>query len=183
VVASRVWSFNRRSRGTNLFTPHKALCIIKTLEHLLSSTSISSSKMLPVILPPGVRQGDIVVSTRVRVRVSQLSRIVIVIFTSRLDSFSYHPSSTRTVLNHRTVSLTLREDAALPTTLSGNPRDHSLAHARARKRTQPCPPSTTSNHKRHQRPAHLKTPRPNPSQALPRAEPRLLQRLELRTSR
>jgi hypothetical protein len=97
MVASRVWSFNRRSRGTDLFTPHKALCIIKTLEHLLSSTSISSSKMLPVILPLGVRQGEIVVPTRVRVGVSQLSlRIVIAIFTigPRLDSF-HHPSSTR----------------------------------------------------------------------------------------
>jgi hypothetical protein len=145
---------------------------------------LASSVIQSPVVPPGVRPEDIVVSTSVRVGVSRLSlRIVIAIFTSRLDSFSHYPSSTRTVLNHRTVSRTLREDAALPTTLSGNPRDHSPAHARARKRTQPCPPSTTSNHKRHQRPAHLKTPRPNPSQALPRAEPRLLQWLELRTSR
>jgi hypothetical protein len=150
-----------------------------SLEHVYSL-----GQTVPLIPPPGVRQEDIVVSTSVRVGVSRLSlRIVIAIFTSRLDSFSHHPSSTRTGLNHRTVSRTLREDAALPTTLARSLRDNSPTHARARKRTQPCPPSTTSNHKRHQRPAHLKTPRPNPSQALPRAEPRLLQWLELRTSR
>lgn len=91
--AWKVWSFSRRARRTRLFTPHKALCIIKTL---LLSLPISLSKRLPVILPPGVRQGDIVVSTRVRVGVSQLSlRIVIAMFASRLDSFSNHPSSTR----------------------------------------------------------------------------------------
>jgi hypothetical protein len=89
-------------------------------------------------------------------------------------------------LNHCTVSRTLRKDAAFPTTLAGSLRDHDTANARARKRTQRQrhPPSTTSNrHKRHQRPAHLKTTHPEPPQALPRAESRILQRLEPRTSR